>query len=182
MTGKYSGDGHDDFLPFTVRFYVSAGSTSLRIVHFFVYDGDQTKDFIKGLGLSFTVPLSDQLHDRHIRFASTEGGIWGEAVRTVSGLRRDATAAVLTPQFEGTATPALSAWPANVSSGINDLPVWQDFTLDQLSPAHFTVKKRSSGGRDSSFLDHAGFGHRASGLGYVGGANAGGALFAFKGV
>lgn len=49
MTGKYSGKGHKDFLPFTVRFYIAAGATSLRIVHFFIYDGDQFKDFIKGI-------------------------------------------------------------------------------------------------------------------------------------
>ncbi|KIY70042.1 hypothetical protein CYLTODRAFT_392656 [Cylindrobasidium torrendii FP15055 ss-10] len=180
VTGKYSGDGHDDFLPFTARFYVSAGSTAIRLVHFFVYDGDQTKDFIKGLGLRFAVPLSDELYDRHIRFASAEGGIWGEAVRGVSGLRRDATAAVLKPQFDGTKTPALSTWPATVTADLNTLPVWQDFTLDQLSPRDYTIKKRSNGGRASSFLDHAGFGSRAAGVGYIGGATAGGALFALK--
>lgn len=49
VTGKYSGGGHDAFLPFTARFYVTAGATALKLVHFFIYDGDQTKDFIKGL-------------------------------------------------------------------------------------------------------------------------------------
>lgn len=74
VTGKYtatSGGDHSDFLPFTVRFYVSAGATTLRMVHFFIYDGDQTKDFIKGLGLNFSTPMSDQLHDRHVRFLSS---------------------------------------------------------------------------------------------------------------
>ncbi len=112
---------------------------------------------------------------------SSEGGVWGEAVRTVSGLRRDATAAVLDPQFEGQATPALSAWPSTVSAGIDDLPVWSDFTLDQLSPAHYAIKKRSAGGREASFIDHAGFGDKAAGLGYIGGATGGGALFGLRG-
>lgn len=49
VTGKYSGDGHDAFLPFIVRFYISAGTVALRIVHFWIYDGDQSKDFIKGI-------------------------------------------------------------------------------------------------------------------------------------
>ncbi|KAK0444554.1 uncharacterized protein EV420DRAFT_1002693 [Desarmillaria tabescens] len=180
ITGKYSGQGHATFLPFIVRFYVSAGATSIRLVHFFIYDGDQTQDFIKGLGLTFATPLSDLLQDRHIRFATTDGGIWGEAVRLLSGLRRDATAAVLVPQFEGQATPDISTWPATVSAGIDDLPVWADFTLDQLSPAHFTIKKRSTGGRNASFIDHAGFGTKAAGVGYIGGANGGGTLFGFR--
>jgi len=41
------------------------------MVHFFIFDGDQTVDFVKGLGMSFSTPLSDQLHDRHVRFLSS---------------------------------------------------------------------------------------------------------------
>lgn len=125
--------------------------------------------------------MSDQLYDRHVRFATTAGGIWGEPVRVVSGLRRDATAAVLTPQFEGTLTPALSTWPTTVSSEIDQLPVWADFTLDQLSSEYFTIAKRTTGGRSSSFLTNAGQGTRAAGLGYVGGASGGGVVFALRG-
>ncbi|EEB91333.1 hypothetical protein MPER_10322, partial [Moniliophthora perniciosa FA553] len=121
VTGKYSGEGHEDFLPFVVRFYISAGSTSLRMVHFFIYDGDQFKDFIKGIGLRFNTPLTDKLWDRHVRFLTTEGGVWGEPVVVLSGLRRDATAAVLTPQFEGKTIPDISTWPTAVSSEVDQL-------------------------------------------------------------
>lgn len=99
----------------------------------------------------------------------------------MSGLRRDATAAVLTPQFNGTLTPPLSAWPTTVSSEIDQLAVWADFTLDQLSPSNFNISKRTTGGRASSFLNNAGFGTHASGLGYVGGASGGGVVFALRG-
>ncbi|KAJ7648503.1 hypothetical protein B0H17DRAFT_1103120 [Mycena rosella] len=180
MTGQYTGAGHADFLPFIVRFYIVAGATTLRMSHFFIYDGDQFNDFIKGLGFQFSTPLSDLVHDRHIRFVTDAGGVWGEPVRVVSGLRRDATAAVLTPQFNGTLTPPLSAWPTSVSSEIDQLAVWSDFTLDQLSPSNFTISKRTTGGRASSFLNNAGFGTHASGLGYLGGASGGGVVFALR--
>uniref|UniRef100_A0A0W0G8G6 Uncharacterized protein n=1 Tax=Moniliophthora roreri TaxID=221103 RepID=A0A0W0G8G6_MONRR len=180
VTGKYSGESHEDFLPFVVRFYISAGATSLRMVHFFIYDGDQFKDFIKGIGLRFNTPLTDKLWDRHIRFLTTEGGVWGEPVVVLSGLRRDATAAVLTPQFEGKATPDISTWPTSVSSEVDELAQWSDFTLDQLSPAHFTIAKRTKAGKDASFIPHAGFGARAAGVGYVGGATGGGVVFGLK--
>ncbi|KAJ8073355.1 hypothetical protein PM082_011627 [Marasmius tenuissimus] len=179
-TGKYSGNGHADFLPFSVRFYVSAGATSLRMVHFFIYDGDQTKDFIKGIGLAFTAPLSDKPWDRHVRFVTTEGGIWGEPILVLSGLRRDATAAVLTPQFEGKPVPDISTWPTTVSSEVDQLAVWSDYTLDQLSSSNFTIAKRTNAGSKASFIPHAGFGTRASGLGYVGGATSGGVVFGLK--
>ncbi|KAJ7368556.1 hypothetical protein DFH08DRAFT_28596 [Mycena albidolilacea] len=180
VTGKYSGSGHADFLPFILRFYIVAGATTLRLSHFFIYDGDQFNDFIKGLGFQFSTPLTDLPHDRHIRFVSDAGGVWGEPVRVVSGLRRDATAAVLTPQFEGTLTPPLSAWPTTVSSEIDQLALWESFTLDQLSPSNFTISKRTTGGRASSFLTNAGFGTHASGLGYLGGASGGGVVFALR--
>ncbi|PFH45838.1 hypothetical protein AMATHDRAFT_157669 [Amanita thiersii Skay4041] len=180
-TGKYTGDGHASFLPFTVRFYISAGATSLRMVHFFIFDGDQNQDFIRGLGFTFTKPLAaDPFHDRHVRFVTAAGGIWGEPVRVVSGLRRDATAAVLVPQFEGTATPDVSTWPTSVSSELDQLAIWNDFTLDQLSADHFIVKKRTDKGNKVSWINHAGFGTRASGLGCLGGARGGAVVFAFK--
>ncbi|KAF8985789.1 hypothetical protein BDQ17DRAFT_1415302 [Cyathus striatus] len=188
VTGKYTSST----FPFIVRIYISAGSTSARIVHFFIYDGDQTKDFIKGLGLQFKTPLTDELYNRHIRFinsppppastpsASEDPGIWGETVRVVSGLRRDATAPVLNAQFEGTATPDLSTWPTSVSSEIDQLAVWNDFSLAQLHHSAFTILKRSTGGSASSWIDHAGFGERAAGVGYVGGATGGGVVFGVK--
>lgn len=133
-------------------------------------------------GLRFTTPLSDELYNRHVRFVTADGGIWGEPIRVLSSLRRDATAAVLQPQFNGTATSAFSTWPTSVSAFVDQLAVWSDYTLDQLSSQRFTVKKRTVAGRDASFLDNAGFGTRASGLGYVGGATGGGVVFALKGV
>ncbi|KAI0030551.1 hypothetical protein K488DRAFT_79570 [Vararia minispora EC-137] len=179
VAGKYSGGGHAPFLPFTVRFYVSAGATALRIVHFFVFDGDQFSDFISGIGLTFTTPLTDELYNRQVRFASADGGLWAESVRGLSGLRRDATAPVLTPQFNGQAVPDISTWPTTVSSEVNLLPIWSDFTLDQLSAGRFGIVKRTNAGRKASFLD-AGFGTRAAGAGYVGGATGGGVSFGLR--
>lgn len=199
VTGKYtatSGGEHGDFLPFTVRFYISAGSTSLRMVHFFIFDGDQTADFVKGLGMSFSTPMSDQFHDRHIRFLSspfpnasasppdgtdtTTAGVWGEAVRVVSGLRRDATAPVLDAQFNGTPTPPLDTWPASVSSELDQLAVWSDFSLEQLTPSYFSITKRTNASTKANWVDHAGHGTRAAGLGYVGGATNGGVVFGLR--
>lgn len=130
-------------------------------------------------GLTFQIPLTDQLYNRHIRFVSTNGGIWGEAVRGVSGLRVDATAAVLTPQFEGQATPDVSTWPTRISSGIDQIAAWSDFTLDQLASNSFSVNKRSNASNQAAWLK-AGLGEKAAGVGYVGGANAGGITFSIR--
>jgi hypothetical protein len=169
------------------------------------------KDFIKGLGLKFHVPFGEdeKLWDRPIRFASVEGGVWGESVvrsfvlfsrhsvcvlysrdadslddllllasclqNVLSGLRRDVTTPVSSAQFAGTPTPDTSTWPVTVTPYLDTLPVWNDYALHQLDADSFSIWKRTS--NDSSWQKHAGFGSRAAGVGFVGGAKHGGIAF-----
>ncbi|MCB9247651.1 MAG: hypothetical protein H6613_03510 [Ignavibacteriales bacterium] len=72
-------------LPFIVRLYFYSGIESIRMVHTFIYDGDQKKDFIRGLGLVFDVPLDEQLYNRHIRFSGENGGLWDEPSQPLNG-------------------------------------------------------------------------------------------------
>lgn len=178
VTGRYR-KGERSWLPFTVRLYFYAGADSVRIVHSFIFDGDKDTDFIKGIGLRWSVPMSDELHDRHIRFVGEDDGIWGEAVRVISGLRRFPSSAALEAQFEGGATPPVTEWGFGWSSLIEDAPVWNDFKLVQHSADSFHVAKRTAA--HSSWLNHAGHGRRAYGLGWVGGPRGGGVAFGLRG-
>ena len=169
--GPNQGNGTRRLLPWTVRLYFTAGSEAVRLVHHFVWDGDGSKDFVRGIGLRVDVPMSDEAHNRHVRFAGPERGVWGEPVRVLTGLRRDPGAAVNTAQFEGTATPPVSAWAAQVRDGYQELPLWGDFSLVQNDATSFAVWKRTSS--THTWLTDAGFGTRAPGLGYVGGVSGG---------
>jgi hypothetical protein len=51
-----SGSGRS-WLLFTLRLYFYAGLDSVHMVHFFVFDGDQEKDFVRGRGARFSVPM-----------------------------------------------------------------------------------------------------------------------------
>ena len=82
------------WLPFVLRLYFYAGGESVRVMHTIIFDGDQNSDFISGLGLRLTVPLAADLHDRHVRFTGQEDGLFGEAIRGITGLRRDPGEAV----------------------------------------------------------------------------------------
>ena len=97
-----------------VRLYFYAGGDAIRIVHTIIYDGDQNRDFISGLGLRFSVPLNGRLYDRHVRFATDDNGVWGEAVRGLTGLQPDPGPAVRQAQVAGTKTPPLESWSPNV--------------------------------------------------------------------
>ncbi|HKT04539.1 MAG TPA: hypothetical protein VJT31_33910, partial [Rugosimonospora sp.] len=173
LSGRYQRDGDRRgrrILPWTMRVYLSAGE-SLRLVHHFTWDADQAGTFVRGLGLRLAVPLADEPHNRHIRFGTAGGGVWGEPVRVLTGLRRDPGAAVKAAQVAGTATPDVSQWNAQVAAGYQQLARWNDFSLSQLSPDHFAVAKRTSAA--GSWLRHAGRGARATGFGYVGGVSGG---------
>ncbi|MBQ7494699.1 MAG: hypothetical protein IJT75_02900 [Bacteroidaceae bacterium] len=75
------------FLPFTVRLYFYAGSEQVRLVHTFIYNGDQERDFIRSLGVRFEVPMREQAYNRHVAFATHDGGVWSESVQPLSGRR-----------------------------------------------------------------------------------------------
>jgi hypothetical protein len=61
------------------------------------------------------------------------------------------------------------------------LQVWSDFSLDQLSPSYYSISKRTNASTKVNWVDHAGHGTRAAGLGYIGGATNGGIVFGLKG-
>ena len=171
IDGAHSGAGRD-WLPFSLRLYFYAGSDSVRIVHSFIYDGDPARDFIAGLGVTATVPLSDATTNRHVRFSGEGVGVWGEAVRPVTGLRRDPGDAFRAAQVAGQALPDTGMAQA-VRDGLPFIPEWGDFTLAQPTPDGFTIRKRTGPGR--AWID-SNAGGRTKGLAYVGGASGGVAL------
>lgn len=171
IEGVHRGGGRD-WLPFTVRLIAHAGAEHLRIVHSFIFDGDPARDFISGLGVRAAVPMRAALHDRHIRLA-TDGGLFAEAVRPLTGLRRDPGRAFREAQMAGRATPPLAEMGRQVREGLERIPAWGDFALQQLSANGFILRKRTGNGH--GWID-AGEGRRAAGLGYVGGPDGGAAL------
>ena len=157
--------GRAIWLPFVIRLYLYAGGDSLRIMHTLVHEGDEQKDFIRGLGVRFTVPMRGELHDRHVRFSGQEDGLFAEAVRGLTGLRRDPGKEVKEAQLAGRATPPVSTWPKAVSQRLQYVPAFGDWSLFQSSSDGFEIRKRTKEG--FTWVSSA-RGTRAGGLGYVG--------------
>ncbi|MDT0316856.1 exo-rhamnogalacturonan lyase family protein [Streptomyces millisiae] len=158
------------WLPFTVRFYLYAGSDAVRVVHTFVYDGDAERDFVGGLGVRFDVPMRGEPHDRHVRFAGQGEGVLSEAVRGITGLRRDPGAAVRQAQVAGQATPDPTTWDQRVTTRLQYIPAFGDYSLHQLTANGFEVHKRTKAGHSWIRVDG---GQRARGLAYVGSPSGG---------
>ncbi|MBI2513908.1 MAG: Tat pathway signal sequence domain protein [Opitutae bacterium] len=153
------------WLPFVVRLYFYAGGETIRMLHTIVHDGDENQDFIRGLGVRFEVPLRGELHDRHVRFSGQGDGLFAEAVRGITGLRRDPGKEVREAQLAGAATPPVSAWRAPVPELLKYVAAYADWTLFQSSADGFEIRKRTKAGR--TWLTAA-RGQRAGGLAYVG--------------
>ncbi|MFC3492580.1 exo-rhamnogalacturonan lyase family protein [Glycomyces rhizosphaerae] len=166
VTGVHRDDeGDRTWLPFTVRLVFAAGAATFRLVHSFVWDGDPDDDFLSSLGLRFTVPLRAEPHDRHVRLAGADGGFLREAVRGLTGLRRDPGPEVRTAQLDGRPTPPTAEWERDVEDLSRWIPVWPDYSLRQLNANGYTIHKRTASGMP--WIDVA-QGTRADGLAYVG--------------
>ena len=175
-TGVHRSDNGRELLPFTIRCYCYLHTASIRLVHTLVYDADEYSDFIRGLGVRFTVPMTDPLYDRHIRFCGDNGGVFGEAVKGLTGLRRDPGRDVRDAQVAGRATPPVSAFSPAVAKGLPYIPAFGDYTLSQSTPDGYEIRKRTAPGHAWLASAH---GRRAAGSGYVGGAS-GGLVFGIR--
>ena len=172
--------GGREWLPFTVRLYFYASQSAVRMLHSIVFDGDQEKDFIKGLGVTFAVPMREQLHNRHVRFSTGEG-LWSEPLQPATGARR-LTAPGATPgppsaaddlyakQLAGERLPNKEEFNQQGRFLLDNWAVWDSFRLTQPIADGFQVLKRTN--PQSSWIA-AGAGTRASGLMFAGDASGG---------
>ncbi len=165
-------NGAREWLPFSIRMYFYAGSKAVRIVNTLIYDGDDRKDFIKGVGMVFSVPMREQMHNRHIRFAGEESGIWAEPVRPLVGRRVISINEenVFPEQIKGKRIPDKEAFNQYHQALIRDLPVWNDYKLMQHTANGFSLQKRANA--KGAWLDAAA-GKRAGGLAFVGDVSGG---------
>lgn len=143
-------DGVREWLPFVLRLHFYAGSERVRLVHSFVFDGDQETDFIKSLGLSFDIPMREALYNRHILFVGNEGGTWSEPVQPLTGrrvltLNKDHT--LYKRQIAGERIQAYEEFDAVNQDLINHWASWDGYRLSQLSPDAFGIRKRSNSDR-----------------------------------
>jgi len=161
IEGKHTNSIGDGWLPFILRIYFYAGAESLRIMHTIIYDGDENKNFIKGLGLRFSIPFNDEFHNRHIRFAGEENGVFAEGIRGLSGLRHGPGNKVSIDQVNGR-NVTITGQDADT---LQYIPAFGDYTLYQPNADSFEIRKRTKPGHTWLNSDQ---GRRSSGTGFLG--------------
>jgi hypothetical protein len=166
LEGKHRSDsGSREWLPISMRLYVYAGLDTVRFVHSFHYDGNPNSDFIKALGITFTVPMRGPLYNRHVRFAG-DSGFFSESPKTLHTRRtKSKYRELFEKQTKGESVNFDEADDRYFVGLLDDSAVWDDFKLVQRSADHYGVWKRTKA--DCCWIKAA-EGRRAGGLGYVG--------------
>ncbi len=171
IEGTHVADNGDrNFMPFVVRLYFYAGQSSVKMVHTIIYDGDQEKHFVRGLGVAFDVPLDEELYNLHVRFSGENGGFWSEPVQPLTGRRFIGDRDTYPNQLLGKRLPQREDFKEREQSLLDNWASWNDFKLYQGNADGFRVQKRTN---DKSAWIDAGAGGRSSGLAFIGDVSGG---------
>ncbi len=171
--GKVKSECPVAWLPFTLRLYFYAGSEQVRIVHTFTYDGNENADFIASLGLRFEVPMREQAYNRHVAFATQDGGVWTESVQPLNGRRvlmKDRDFSFEHRQVAGERIPEPDFFDEKNRELLHHWARWNTYRLAQLSDQGYTIQKRA---HNNNMWIGTHTGRRADGYAFVGDVSGG---------
>ncbi|WP_148229036.1 hypothetical protein [Parasphaerochaeta coccoides] len=141
----------EELIPFVIRMGMGIGSDSLSFTHTFLYDGEEKRDFLKGVGISFDARIQGEMYNRHIRFLG-DAGSFHESVAQLLSWRPRIPDAVYAAQCRGELLYPEGAVLANIKRILPDMPFWDTYDFCQDNPGHFKVRKKT-GIPDVCWLD-----------------------------
>ena len=145
LKGVHKGKTGREWLPFVVRLYFYAGSEQVKMVHSFIYDGDQNRDFISALGIRWSVPMREALYNRHVAFSCADGGVWSEAVQPLADHRiLNNNPSLQIQQLEGKRIPDSQQCDERSRILLDHWASWNSYRLSQLTPDAFSIRKRAN--------------------------------------
>ena len=152
INGKHQSASRS-WLPFTVRLYLYRQHRQIKLVHTFIYDGNEQHDRITALGIRFGVPMRQESYNRHIAFATNpiqhaqgEGGaygVWAEAVQPLDGRRPLTNRRAAQLQQEGRRIAAYGDMNEYDRELVDHWAAWDGYRLSQLTDNSFSIRKRA---------------------------------------
>ncbi len=164
----------EERIPFTLRIRVYLDLKQLEFSHTFVYDGDEKRDFLKGIGIRFFCPLEGRKYNRHIKFG-TDYGVFHEAINLLLTWRPRIPEGIYQNQIDGKLVD-LSYVSKEITEAANHIPTWSNYEIFQDSVSHFAICKNVEEG--CCYVEGL-HGYRAPGTAAFGGEN-GSLLFAMR--
>lgn len=144
-TVKYTGthvDGTgEEKLPFIIRLRINAADPRIQLTHTFVYDGDEERDFLKGLGIAMDAPISGEMYNRHVKFTG-DHGVFHEALVNLTSWRPRIEHSIYQRQMAGEAIHETGDAAQRIEQMMKDVPFWSQYDLCQDSAEHFVIRKK----------------------------------------
>lgn len=142
---KYEGSHLDEVgvekMPFIIRMKLAYNCPNLEFTHTFLYDGDEDKDYLKGLGIVFEMPLSGELYNRHIKVTG-DYGVFHESLVHLVSWRPRIPEQIYKRQMKGELLKLEGEELATVNKVLEDIPFWSEYDICQDSASHFLIRKK----------------------------------------
>lgn len=128
-------------LPFFIRMTIDKNGRDIRFMHTFLYDGDEERDYLKGIGIAFKMPVQGALYNRHIKFTG-DNGVFHEALAPLLSWRPRVPEGIYERQMQGEALSLTGEEKEIADKVLEDMPHWSEYTLCQDSVSHFVIRKK----------------------------------------
>ena len=132
---------------FKVRMYFYQGTDHVKIVHTFIYGGDQEKDVISALGMRFDIPMKEEVYNRYVAFGSETDAKWEEPVQPLTGrmplsLGMDWNVEHL--QKEHRMVPQHEQFDSRGQTLLKEWASWDGYKLSQITDNSYYIRKRAT--------------------------------------
>ena len=141
--GIHVSEDGDRKLPFIIRMEAGYNNPNLKFTHTFLYDGDEERDFLKGLGIRFETPVSGEYYNRHVKFTG-DYGVFHEALVPLTAWRPRMAQELYKRQMTGEKLLLEGEDKAKAEQLLKDVPVWAEYRLCQDSVNHFSIRKKQT--------------------------------------
>ncbi|MBE5876059.1 MAG: hypothetical protein E7290_04140 [Lachnospiraceae bacterium] len=128
-------------MPFIIRMVIGMDCSDIKLTHTFLYDGDEEKDYLKGLGIRFQTPIKGELYNRHVKITN-DYGCFHEGLVPLISWRPRVPQGLYERQIQGEKLILEGNDKEIVDQVLEDTPYWSEYSLCQDSVSHFVIRKK----------------------------------------
>lgn len=132
-----------EIIPFILRFTFYQGETYMPITHSFLYDGEAERDFLKGLGITFTCPVQGAAYNRHVKLGG-DYSYFNEALQLLLSWHPKIESEIYEKQLKNKNLYFSRQKDSEIFKAIDDMTIWSNYHLSQDSDRHYTIRKRTA--------------------------------------
>ena len=141
FTGCHIDERGDKKFPFIVRMKIGMNSSRIAFMHTFLYDGEEDRDYLKGIGIACKTPMTGPVYDRHVKFTADHGTFHESVVQLVSW-HPQMPEPIYAAQMRGEKLELSGEDAATVDIVLGQIPEWNEFTMTQTDEHSFSIRKK----------------------------------------